>query len=92
MCAALRDFHVGGDVLFGLDSPCKEPVVFATARKKFTASCGQPTNSWKTLGATVSISGVGFFDIAHTQKPRALNFAELHPVTGLSSCPAAAHR
>src|SRR5690349_8271493 len=32
------------------------------ARKKFTSSCGQPTNSWKQLGAVVSISGAGFFD------------------------------
>lgn len=53
------------------------------ARNKFTSSCGQPTNSWKQLGAVVSISGVGFFDIPHTQKPHATNFAELHPVTGL---------
>lgn len=53
------------------------------ARKKFTSSCGQPTNSWKQLGAVVSISGAGFFDIPHTQKPHALNFAELHPVTAI---------
>jgi hypothetical protein len=52
------------------------------ARKKFTAECGTPTNSWKKLGAVVAISGVGFFDIPHTQKPHASNFAELHPVTG----------
>jgi len=39
------------------------------ARMKFTANCGQPTNSWKQLGAVVSISGVGFFDIPHTQSP-----------------------
>jgi hypothetical protein len=26
---------------------------------------------------------VGFFDIPHTQNPHALNFAELHPVTGI---------
>jgi hypothetical protein len=53
------------------------------ARKRFTANCGQPTNSWKQLGAVVSISGVGFFDIPHTQKPHALNFAELYPVTAI---------
>jgi hypothetical protein len=59
------------------------------ARKRFTSSCGQPTNSWKQLGAVVSITGVGFFDIPHTQEPNATNFAELHPVTGfkvLSGC------
>jgi hypothetical protein len=53
------------------------------ARKKFTSNCGQPTNSWTQLGAVVSISGVGFFDIPHTQKPPATNFAELQPVTEL---------
>ncbi len=53
------------------------------ARKKFESSCGQPTNQWQPLGAVASISGVGFFDIPHTQKPHAANFAELHPVTGI---------
>ena len=52
-------------------------------RKKFETQCGKPTNQWQPLGAVVSISGVGFFDTPHTQKPHAGNFAELHPVTGL---------
>jgi hypothetical protein len=52
--------------------------VAVAARKKFTSRCGQPTNQWRDLGAVVEISGVGFFDIPHTQKPHALNFAELH--------------
>jgi hypothetical protein len=53
------------------------------ARKKFETSCGKPTNTWKQLGAVATISGVGFFDIPHTQKPHAVNFAELHPVTAI---------
>jgi hypothetical protein len=53
------------------------------ARKKFEASCGKPTNKWKELGAVAIISGVGFFEIPHTQKPHARNFAELHPVTAI---------
>jgi len=52
-------------------------------RKKFEVRCGQPTNRWQPLGAVVYISGVGFFDIPHTQKPHAVNFAELHPVTAI---------
>jgi hypothetical protein len=52
-------------------------------RKKFETNCGKPTNHWQPLGAVVLISGVGFFDIPHTQKPHAQNSAELHPVTGL---------
>jgi len=53
------------------------------AREKFTSNCGEPTNHWQELGAVATISGVGFFDVPHTQKPHALNFAELHPVTGI---------
>jgi hypothetical protein len=53
------------------------------AREKFTSKFGEPTSHWKELGAVVMISGVGFFDIPHTPKPHAQNFAELHPVTGI---------
>ena len=52
-------------------------------RKRFELSCGKPTQTWQPLGAVVLISGVGFFDIPHSQNPHAPNFAELHPVTGL---------
>lgn len=53
------------------------------ARKKFTTNCGPATNKWQPLGAVALITGVGFFDIPHPQKPHATNFAELHPVTGI---------
>jgi hypothetical protein len=53
------------------------------ARKKLEAACGKATNSWKQLGAVVTISGVGFWDKPHTQNPHAPNFAELHPVTAI---------
>jgi len=52
-------------------------------RKKFQTQCGKPTKQWQPLGAVVLISGVGFFDIPHSQIPHAPNFAELHPVTAL---------
>jgi hypothetical protein len=52
------------------------------ARKRFVAACGQPTESWKPLGAVVRISGVGFWDRPHKQIGNAQNYAELHPVTG----------
>lgn len=52
-------------------------------RKRFEARCGKATDAWQPLGAVVIISGVGFFDIPHSQNPHAVNFAELHPVTGL---------
>ena len=40
-------------------------------------------NHWQPLGAVASISGVGFFDIPHAQKPHATNFAEVHPLTDI---------
>jgi hypothetical protein len=52
-------------------------------RKKFETKCGKATNHWQPLGAVAFINGVGFFDIPHTQKPHAQNYAELHPVTAL---------
>jgi hypothetical protein len=52
-------------------------------RKKFETNCGKPPRKWKQLGAVATISGVGFFDIPHTQNPHALNSAELHPVTAI---------
>ncbi len=52
-------------------------------RKRFEGDCGRPTKRWQPLGAVVLISGVGFYDLPHSQNPHAPNFAELHPVTGL---------
>jgi hypothetical protein len=66
-----------------LPKTTRDRKAIVAARKKFTAKCGAPANSWKELGAVVSISGVGFFDVPHTQRPHATNFAELHPVTGV---------
>jgi hypothetical protein len=61
----------------------RDRTAIIAARKKFATSCGQPTTQWQPLGAVAEISGVGFFDIPHSQKPHASNFAELHPVTGI---------
>jgi hypothetical protein len=47
------------------------------ARKKFETNCGKPTNHWQKLGSVVFISGVRFFDIPHTPRSLAQNFAEL---------------
>jgi hypothetical protein len=53
------------------------------ARKNFETACGKATNTWQQLGATATITGVGFWDKPHTQNPHAPNFAELHPVTAI---------
>jgi hypothetical protein len=66
-----------------LPKKTRDRKAITAARKKFTSSCGQPTNSWKRLGAVASISGVGFYDLPHTQNPHATNFAELHPITAI---------
>jgi hypothetical protein len=61
-----------------LPKKTRDRKAIVTARKRFETNCGTPTNKWKELGAVVTISGVGFFDIPHTQKPHAGNFAALH--------------
>ena len=67
-----------------LPKKARDRMAMIAVRKKFEARCGQPTKHWQPLeAAIVSISGVGFFDIPHTQEPHADNFAELHPVTAL---------
>jgi hypothetical protein len=66
-----------------LPKKTRDRKAIVAARKKFEASCGKPTNNWNQLGAVAIISGVGFFDIPHTQKPHAGNFAEVHPVTAI---------
>jgi hypothetical protein len=66
-----------------LPTKTRDRKAIVATRKKFETSCGKPTNKWKELGAVAIISGVGFFDIPHTQKPHAGNFAALHPVTGI---------
>lgn len=57
------------------------PQAMIAVRKKLETHCGKPTKQWQPLGLLVYISGVGLFDIPHTQNPHAGNFAELHPVT-----------
>jgi hypothetical protein len=54
-------------------------------RRSFESRCGVASSgSWRQLGAVAYISGVGFWDFAHGQRGHARNYAELHPVTGLS--------
>jgi hypothetical protein len=66
-----------------LPKKARDRKAMIAVRKKFETRCGQPAKHWQPLGAVVYISGVGFFDIQHTQKPHAGNSAELHPVTAL---------
>jgi hypothetical protein len=52
------------------------------ARTAF-AKCPAVTTAWQTLGATIQIAGVGFWNPAHTTKGALPNGAELRPVTSL---------
>ena len=52
-------------------------------RRMFESRCGAAPHAWRSLGAVVQISGVGFWDFPHGQTGHAQIYAELHPVTGL---------
>jgi hypothetical protein len=56
----------------------------ASTYKLFSAECGRPTTrDWQSLGAIVSVRGVGFWSQRRSLRGAARNGAELHPVTGL---------
>ena len=48
----------------------------------FAADCGT-AKDWQSLGAVVSVRGVGFWSQRRSLRGAARNGAELHPVTGL---------
>lgn len=54
------------------------------ARTQLTDHCPRPTAQWQLLGASVDISGVGFWNPAHTTRGALPNGAELRPITNLS--------
>jgi hypothetical protein len=56
-----------------------------SARQVFEAACGAPTTSFKSLTGTVTLTGVGFFDVIHGQTGVAPNGIELHPIVGVSN-------
>jgi hypothetical protein len=56
----------------------------ASTFKQFADQCGHPTTrDWQSLGAIVSVRGVGFWSQRRGLRGAARNGAELHPVTGL---------
>ena len=54
------------------------------ARTTFMKSCPAPTPAWQTLGATVQLAGVGFWNPSKATQGASPNGAELRPVTGFS--------
>ena len=66
-----------------LSPPARDRDAIVAVRRTFEARCGAATPNWRSLGAVVSISGVGFWDFPHGQKGHARNYAELSPVTAI---------
>ena len=54
------------------------------ARHAFTDHCPRPTAQWQLLGASVDVSGVGFWNSVRTTRGALPNGAELRPLTNLS--------
>jgi hypothetical protein len=54
------------------------------ARNAFTSHCPAPQGNFQPLGATVRLTGVGFWNPVKTTKGALPNGAELRPVTGLT--------
>lgn len=54
------------------------------ARKVFTDHCPHATAQWQLLGASVDISGVGFWNPVRSTRGALPNGAELRPLTNLS--------
>ncbi|MGH2933819.1 MAG: hypothetical protein ACRDL2_04805 [Gaiellaceae bacterium] len=67
-----------------LGSRARDRTGMAAARKEFTGHCPTPTAQWQLLGATVDISGVGFWDPVTSTRGALPNGAELRPLTNLS--------
>jgi hypothetical protein len=54
------------------------------ARRAFTDHCPHATAAWQLLGASVDLSGIGFWNPSHVTRGALPNGAELRPVTDFS--------
>jgi hypothetical protein len=67
-----------------LSSTTRDRAGIVAARNAFTSACPAATADWQTLGATVTLNGVGYWNPVRTTLGALSNGAELHPVTGLT--------
>jgi hypothetical protein len=67
-----------------LSSTTRGRASILSARTAFTSVCPAPTNDWQPLGASVTLTGVGFWNPVKTTLGALGNGAELRPVTGFS--------
>lgn len=54
------------------------------ARRAFTDHCPPANAAWKLLGASVDLSGIGFWNPSHATRGALPNAAELRPITNFS--------
>jgi hypothetical protein len=67
-----------------LSDRTRERSAILAARKAFSSPCPGVTAAWQLLGATVDVSGVGFWNPARNTRGALHNGAELRPVTNLA--------
>jgi hypothetical protein len=67
-----------------LSSTTRGRASILSARTVFTSVCPAATNDWQPLGASVTLTGVGFWNPVKTTLGALGNGAELRPVTGFS--------
>jgi hypothetical protein len=81
MIAEIPDHHCTVGALAALRSRMQR------ARAAFLGACGNPGSTFAVYrpGATVTVTGVGFFDHAHGQRGVATNAIELHPVLQIAA-------
>jgi hypothetical protein len=63
-----------------LSDRTRERSAILAARKTFTSHCPAATTAWQLLGATVDVTGVGFWNPVRNTRGALANGAELRPV------------
>jgi hypothetical protein len=67
-----------------LSSTTRDRAGIVATRNAFLGACPAPTADWQTLGTTVTLTGVGYWNPVRSTLGALANGAELRPVTGLS--------
>jgi hypothetical protein len=67
-----------------LSAQTRDRKAILSARKAFVDDCKLPPTYWWPLGASVRLTGVGFWNPANTTLGALSNGAELRPVTGIT--------
>jgi hypothetical protein len=68
---------------FCLGGRARDRAAMIAARNDFLAHCPRATPEWQLIGATVDVTGVGFWNPIRTTRGALPNGAELRPLTYL---------